>query len=50
MVVLESTRKVEVGVGQNIVNVNVEGQLSFTVVAVCVYDVQWALGGEKSVL
>ena len=37
MVVLESARKDEVGVGQNIVDVNVEGQSSIlkAVVAAC---------------
>ena len=36
MTVLESASKDEVGVGQSIVDVNVEGQLSLSVVAACV--------------
>ena len=32
---MESTREDDAGVGQNIVDVNVEGQLSFSLVAVC---------------
>ena len=35
MIVLENRRKDDDGVGQNIVDVNVEGQLSFTDVAGC---------------